>query len=245
MAGRRYAAPRVWIPRSPVVGGLPARGALRTRDQAGRRVHQLRTRSELVDAASQAGDVDRRRARSLLAGGIAFRVVIWFLPAALFVAGVTGLFRLSGSSQPDRVARSSGLGASVAAIVRQATRQSHKGPAVLLAIGLVLMLHMSMSLIRALRVAFVLAWEEPFCRRPHLLRDGAILSGVLPVGARNADWDRVLAPPSGLLRFRDFARNRWPLRGIWPTRPVESWARLALRPVEPRPGVSLEAIAVF
>jgi membrane protein len=38
---------------------------------------------------------------------------------------------------------------------------------------------MSMSLIRALRVAFVLAWEEPFGRRPHLLRDGAVLSLAL------------------------------------------------------------------
>ncbi len=150
--------------------------ALRTREQAERRVDDLRTRNELVDAALEAGDIDRRRAGSLLAGGIAFRVFLWLLPAALFAAGVTGLFRFTGSSQPDRVARTLGLGASVATIVRQATKQSQKGPAVLLAIGLILMLYMSMSLVRALRVAFVLAWEEPFVRRPHLLRDGAIVS---------------------------------------------------------------------
>jgi uncharacterized BrkB/YihY/UPF0761 family membrane protein len=49
----------------------------------------------------------------------------------------------------------------------------------LLVIGVVLTLYMSMSLMRALRVAFVLAWEEPFGRRPHLPRDGALLSVAL------------------------------------------------------------------
>jgi uncharacterized BrkB/YihY/UPF0761 family membrane protein len=164
-----------------VTGRLRSAGvrAKKTREEAERRVQELRERSELVDAALEAGDLDRQRAGSLLAGGIAFRVFIWLLPAALFAAAVTGLFRLSGSAQPDRVARTLGLGASVAAIVRQATRESHRGTVALLAIGLVLMLYASMSLVRALRVANVLAWEEPFGRRPHLLRDGAILSGLL------------------------------------------------------------------
>ncbi len=138
------------------LGSVSAR-VLEVRDTAQRRVQELRTRNELVDAALEAGDLDRRRAGSLLAGGIAFRVFLWLLPAALFTAGVTGLFRFSGSAQPDRVARKLGLGASVAAIVRQATKQSHQAPAALLAIGLVLMLYTSMSLIRSLRVAFVLA----------------------------------------------------------------------------------------
>lgn len=140
---------------------------------------ELRTRNELVDAALEAGDLDRRRAGSLLAGGIAFRVFLWLLPAALLSAGLIGFFQPSGSAQPDHVARKLGLGASVAAIVRHATMQSHKAPGAVLAIGLVLMLYMSMSLIRALRTAYVLAWEEPFGRRPHLLRDGAILSAAL------------------------------------------------------------------
>ena len=60
----------------PAVGGRLASArarALRTREQAERRVSELRTRNELVDAALEAGDIDRRRAGSLLAGGIAFR----------------------------------------------------------------------------------------------------------------------------------------------------------------------------
>ena len=161
-----------------VRGSIGAR-ATRTREEASRRLDHLRSEHELVEAALEAGDLDRRRAGSLLAGGIAFRVFLWMLPAALLCAGIVGLVRPSGSAQPDHVARTLGLGASVASIVRQATRQSDKGTAVLLAAGIVLTLYMSMSLVRALRVAFILAWEEPLGRRPHLLRDGAIISGAL------------------------------------------------------------------
>jgi uncharacterized BrkB/YihY/UPF0761 family membrane protein len=145
-------------------------------------VSEVRTRNELVDAALEAGDIDRGHAGSLLAGGIAFRIFLWLLPAALFAAGVVGVLRPSGSAQPDHVAHTLGLGASVVTIVRQATRQSQEAPVLLLAIGIGLMLYMSLSLIRALRIAFGLAWEEPVGRRPHLLRDGAILSATLFFG---------------------------------------------------------------
>lgn len=159
--------------------GQVARRTIRARDDASRRVDDLRADHELVAAAWEAGELDRRRAGSLLAGGIAFRVFLWLLPTALIAAGVSGLVRPSGSAQPDHIARTLGLGASVVGIVRQATKQSNKDTAALLATGIVLSLYMSTSLIRSLRLAFVLAWEQPLGRRPHLLRDGTILSGTL------------------------------------------------------------------
>jgi uncharacterized BrkB/YihY/UPF0761 family membrane protein len=153
--------------------------AVETRDEAARRLDELRERSMLVDAALEAGELDRRRAGSLLAGGIAFRVFLWLLPAALFVAAIVGLVEPSGDASPESVARNLGLAASVASTVEQATRQSDQGAAALIAIGIALMLYTSTSLVRALRVAHVLAWEEPFRRRPDLLRDGAIVSAAL------------------------------------------------------------------
>jgi uncharacterized BrkB/YihY/UPF0761 family membrane protein len=166
---------------APVAQGLrPAGGrALRTRDEAVRRVEELRTRSVLVDAALHAGDLDRRRAGSLLAGGIAFRIFLWLLPAALFVAALVGLVRPTGGASPERVAQSLGLAASVASTVEHATRQSDHGAAALLAIGLALTLYASMSLVRALRIAHVLAWEEPFGRAARLPRDSAIFSAAI------------------------------------------------------------------
>ena len=150
-----------------------------TRDDALRRLETVRDRSTLVDLALEAGDLDRRRAGSLLAGGIAFRVFLWLLPAALFVAALAGIVRPTGGASPDRVAQSLGLAASAASTVEQATRHSDRGSVVLMAIGVVLMLFTSTSLVRALRIAHVLAWEEPFRRRAALLRDGAIFSAAL------------------------------------------------------------------
>src|SRR3954449_8840510 len=153
--------------------------ALKTRDEAVRRVESLRTRSALLDAALEAGDIDRRRAGSLLAGGIAFRVFLWLLPAALFVAALVGLVRPTGGASPERVAQSPGLAASVASTVEQATRQSNRGATALLALGAALMLYTAISLVRALRVAHVLAWEQPFGRAAHLPRDSAIFTAAI------------------------------------------------------------------
>jgi uncharacterized BrkB/YihY/UPF0761 family membrane protein len=159
-------------------GRLRAVGARATgaRDDATRRVNDLRPEHDLIDAALEAGDLDRRRAGSLLAGGIAFRLFLWLLPAALFAATIAGALHPTGAQNPDHVARTLGLSASMASTIEQATRQSQKSTAVLLAIGIGGMLYTSMSLVRALRVAHVLAWDEPFGRRPNALRDGGIFS---------------------------------------------------------------------
>src|SRR5689334_17703721 len=143
---------------------------------AGRQAESLRRRSMLAAAAFEAGQVDRRRAGSLLAGGLAFRVFLWLLPAALLASGVAGLLHLSGSASPDQIAGKLGLGASVAHTVRQATVHSDQTNLRLIVAGVVLTLYASTSLVRALRVTHVLAWEEELGRRPHLLRDGAIFS---------------------------------------------------------------------
>jgi hypothetical protein len=103
--------------------------AAQTRNQASEQLDRLRAERDLIDTALEAGELDRRRAGSLLAGGIAFRLFLWLLPAAVFAAGVIGLVEPTGSAQPDRVAQTLGLGASVTAIVRQATAESHRGTA--------------------------------------------------------------------------------------------------------------------
>ncbi len=153
--------------------------AARVAGEAVRRVEEVRARNALVDAALEAGELDRRRAGSLLAGGIAFRVFLWLLPAALLVAAVAGIVRPAGGASPDRVAKALGLAASVASTVQQATLHSDRGAAVLIAIAIPLLLMASTSLVRALRVAHVMAWEEPFRSRPALVRDGAIFSAAL------------------------------------------------------------------
>jgi membrane protein len=104
---------------------------------------------------------------------------LWLLPAALFVAALVGLIRPTGGASPASVAQSLGLAASVASTVEEATRQSDRGAAALLALGAALMLYTAISLVRALRVAHVLAWEEPFRRVAHLPRDSAIFTAAI------------------------------------------------------------------
>src|SRR4051794_23003688 len=115
-------------PIAPELRGASGR-AQRTRDQATRRVEDLRHQSTLVDAALEAGGLDRRRAGSLLAGGIAFRIFLWLLPAALFVAALVGLVRPTGGASPPRPPPSLRPAPPVARTGEQAPPRSHPGAA--------------------------------------------------------------------------------------------------------------------
>ena len=81
-------------------------------------------RARHFDACMRASALDKRRAGGLLAGGIAFRLFVWILPAALLVTGVFGLVRTISPKDPATVARNSGLGGVVANAVGSASQQS-------------------------------------------------------------------------------------------------------------------------
>jgi uncharacterized BrkB/YihY/UPF0761 family membrane protein len=145
------------------------------------RVQERRDSDSPLGAALEAIELDRLRAGGLLAGGIAFRAFLWLLPTALLATGVLGLVRDAAHEQPDVVARRLGLGGVVGSSVAGAVDQSSRGTALLLASGLVFMVYFGVSLVRALRIACVIAWDLPFERRPHLLRDGVLISAALVV----------------------------------------------------------------
>jgi uncharacterized BrkB/YihY/UPF0761 family membrane protein len=145
------------------------------------RVQARRDSDSPLGAALEAIELDRLRAGGLLAGGIAFRTFLWLLPTALLATGVLGLVRDAAHEPPDVVARRLGLGGVVGSSVAGAVDQSTRGTALLLASGLVLTVYFGVSLVRALRIACTIAWDLPFERRPHLLRDGVIISAALVV----------------------------------------------------------------
>ena len=120
------------------------------------------TRSSVLGAALEAMELDRLRAGGLLAGGIAFRAFLWLLPTALLATGVLGLIRDAAHESPDVVARRLGLGGVVGSSVAGAVDQSTRGTALLLASGLVLTVYFGVSLVRALRIACIIAWDLPF-----------------------------------------------------------------------------------
>ncbi len=148
----------------------------RLRRSAEERLGVLRVRYDLIDAALEAVDLDRRRAGGLLAGGIAFRAFIWLLPAALLTTGVMGIVHHVSARAPETVAVDSGLGGVIADSVSSASNQSGRATAVLIVIGAVLTVYTAMTLVRALRLAFVFAWGLPIVRRRGLVKDATLFS---------------------------------------------------------------------
>jgi len=143
------------------------------------RLTEFRHRSDLFDAVMEATEHDKTRAGGLLAGGLAFRMFLWLLPAALMVTGVLGIVHSYSPDSPGKVARTTGLGGVIASAVGGASSQSHTATAVLIATGLVLTIYTGMSLVRALRITAVVAWRLPFVRLPHLLGDGILVSCLI------------------------------------------------------------------
>ena len=168
-------------------------------EAAQRRAEALRERSITFDGCMRATELDKRRAGGLLAGGIAFRLFVWILPAALLVTGVLGLVRTITPEDPAKLARSSGLGGVVANAVGSASQQSSKATAALIAIGLVLTIYTGMSCVRALRLAHLLAWSLPLTRRKGLVKDGVYFSvgadRAALAGRRVAPGCAATAPP--------------------------------------------------
>ena len=148
-------------------------------DVAMLRVKEYRHRWELFDAVMEATEHDKMRAGGLLAGGLAFRMFLWLLPAALLVTGVLGIVHSYSPDSPGKAARSTGLGGVIAGAVGNASSQSHTATIVLIGTGMVLTLYTGMSLVRALRITSVVAWRLPFVRRPHLLADGILVSCLI------------------------------------------------------------------
>ena len=144
-----------------------------------RRVQEERGPNSLLAVIVEAVELDRQRAGGLIAGGVAFRAFLWLLPTALVASGALGVLQDAAHENPDVVARKLGLGGVVASSVAGAADQSSRSTFLLIAFGLVLMLYFGISLVRALRIACVIAWELPLGRRPHLLRDGVIISLAL------------------------------------------------------------------
>ncbi len=170
-------------------------------EAAQRRAESLRGKSTTFDACMRASALDKRRAGGLLAGGIAFRLFVWILPAALLVTGVFGLVHTISPKDPATVARNSGLGGVVANAVGSASQQSSRATVALIAIGLVLTVYTGMSCVRAFRLAFLLAWGLPLTRRKGLVTDGIWFSiGVitlLSLGGVSA-WLRDNGPLGGI-----------------------------------------------
>ena len=154
---------------------LPDRGAPRafrgaaracryqTRDRATGWVEERRVERSKMGAAVNvlidAWNRDTSAAGGLLAGGLAFRLFLWLLPAALVAVSVLGIATDYSSESASEVARDSGLSAVVAATVAQGVQASQTGGLLVALFGTVFLLWASAGAARGLRVASSLLWQ--------------------------------------------------------------------------------------
>jgi uncharacterized BrkB/YihY/UPF0761 family membrane protein len=137
--------------------------ALRERADSARRsveaqTESLRARHASVRIAYEAYERDRRQAGALLAGGLAYRLFLWLLPAALFAVAVVGVFGDITSRSPMDAAEATGLGSAVAQTVATAVEQSGRGSIYLLFLGGALMIWAGRATVKGLTLTSAVAW---------------------------------------------------------------------------------------
>lgn len=181
-------------PTPPPAGDEPARSRLRDRygvarergdelvQHAQQRFEHERSRRSWLESVWQSLMRMHRRGGPLLCGGLAYRVFLWELPAALVVVSILSLFTDLGAFTPEQAAHDLGLGAALAATIGQAVTQTESKGWWLLLLGLWLMLWAGRSAAGALRLISQIAWEQPRVPKTSRVLPALLFTGVM-VGA--------------------------------------------------------------
>ena len=111
---------------------------------------------------------ERVAGSGLLAGGVAYRFFLWLVPLGSVLAAVASFWATSDPDGVEDAARSFGLGAAAARSAQATFEDEAPSRWYLLVAGAALVVWFGMSAVRALRVAYQIAWAEqaPKLRRP-------------------------------------------------------------------------------
>jgi membrane protein len=125
----------------------------------------VRERTWWVESGFQAFERELVHGGGLLAGGLAYRLFLWLLPVGLVGAQLLGFWLDANEESVEGAAKELGIGAAAIATAHDAVDTSQTNRVVLLLIGLGLLAWFSLGFVRALQLAYALAWEVP---RPKL-----------------------------------------------------------------------------
>ena len=163
------------------------------------RLLEARDRHPWVDFSFSWMEREQRLAASVLAGGIAYRLFFWLLPAALVLGGVLGF---SSGESAEENARDLGLTATAANSVGEAVADAGRGRWALLLGGLAALLWTSSWSVVAIRRVYALIWGVAAPRGGNPLKDALGFSGILALLISipaTAAWLRSISPGPGLL----------------------------------------------
>lgn len=147
------------------------------------RFEQERRRRTWVEICWQAWLRMRQRGGPLLCGGLAYRLFLFMIPAALLVVAVIGAFVDISGEAPEQAAHDLGMGAALAATVAQAVSQSEANAWWLGLLGLVLMLWAARSAVSALLIVSRIAWDEPPSNKVSTTRGAIVFTGFMFAGS--------------------------------------------------------------
>jgi uncharacterized BrkB/YihY/UPF0761 family membrane protein len=131
-----------------------------------------------VASLVHAYEADRNRGGGLLAGGLAYRIFLWELPAALVVVSVLGLTSSSSGRSPEEAAHDVGLSGALVATVATAVREADRASWWLLILGIALTVWAGRSAVRALQIVCGIAWSDRTGLRHTTVASSLVFSGV-------------------------------------------------------------------
>ena len=153
------------------------------------RLTALRERGETLPGAPLVREVlttERELGGGLIAGGVAFRIFLWLVPFGLVVAAVLSFWTELDPDGLEKAARRFGIGAAAAQAASEALQAGDRSAFFVLAFGLFFLAWFTIGAVRALVLAYALAWqlEPPRIRRP--FRAVAIFNGLFLVAILSA-----------------------------------------------------------
>ena len=154
------------------LGTLAAVDEERSRTAAlAERLATMRTRAETLPGAPLVREVlrnERELGGGLIAGGVAFRMFLWLVPLGLVAASLLSFWADADEQAFESAIRSLGIGAAAAQAASDALEHGDRSAVVVLLFGLVLLAWFTVGALRALLLAYALAWrlEPPRIRRP-------------------------------------------------------------------------------
>jgi uncharacterized BrkB/YihY/UPF0761 family membrane protein len=155
-----------------------------------------------ADAAFHAFQRELAYGGGLLAGGLAYRLFLWLLPIGLVGAQILGFLVDASDESVEDAAKEFGIGAAAMASAERAVDTTQSNRILLLLTGLVLLAWFSLGFLRALQVAYSLAWGLPRQRLSKPLYAVLVFNGLvlaLAVTGAGLAWLREQLGLFGLL----------------------------------------------
>jgi len=173
------------------VGRRPKSEALAARAAAARRHAERLPGASLV---REVLETERRLGGVLIEAGVAFRFFLWLVPFGLVVAAIFSFWSELDPGALESQAKRFGITAAAAHAGSRAVHNGDRGAPVLLAFGLAMLVWFSLGAIRALVLAYSLAWhvQPPRIRRRApaiVLFNGLFLGAVL--ASSGVQWLRA------------------------------------------------------